>query len=94
MNRTGRYWLFASLMATFWFASTLMYGIASSKLGALGPVYGWPLFMSLIVIVSSVIGILAGEWKHATKSAVGLQFAGVAVLITAVIMLSYTGRHL
>ena len=94
MNGTGRYWLFASLMATFWFASTLMYGIASSKLGALGPVYGWPLFMSLIVIVSSVIGILAGEWKHATKSAVGLQFAGVAVLITAVIMLSYTGRHL
>jgi L-rhamnose-H+ transport protein len=70
MNGTGRYWLFASLMATFWFASTLMYGIASSKLGALGPVYGWPFFMSLIVIVSSVIGILAGEWKHATKSAV------------------------
>jgi L-rhamnose-H+ transport protein len=94
VNGTGRYWLFASVMAFFWFASTLMYGVASLKLGVLGPVYGWPFFMSLIVIVSSVIGILAGEWKHATKSAVGLQFAGVAVLITAVIMLSYTGRHL
>jgi len=41
VNGTGRYWLFASLMATFWFASTLIYGIASSKLGPLGPVYGW-----------------------------------------------------
>jgi len=94
VNGTGRYWLFASVMAVFWFASTLMYGVASLKLGVLGPVYGWPFFMSLIVIVSSVIGILAGEWKHATRSAVGLQFAGVAVLITSVIMLSYTGRHL
>jgi hypothetical protein len=37
---------------------------------------------------------LAGEWKNAIKSAVGLQFAGVGVLITAVIVLSYTGRHL
>jgi len=63
-------------------------------LGALGPVYGWPLFMSLIVIVSTVIGILTGEWKNALKSAVGLQLAGVGVLITAVIVLSYTGRHL
>jgi len=37
---------------------------------------------------------LAGEWKDATKSALGLQLAGVVVLITAVIVLSYTGRHL
>jgi hypothetical protein len=28
------------------------------------------------------------------KSALGLQLAGVGVLITAVIVLSYTGRHL
>jgi len=81
-------------MATFWFASTLMYGVASLRLGVVGPVYGWPFFMSLIVIVSSAIGMLAGEWKNAIKSAVGLQFAGVGVLITAVIVLSYTGRHL
>jgi len=93
-NGTAYYWLFATVMAIFWFVSTLMYGVASSKLGALGPVYGWPFFMSLIVIVSSVIGILAGEWKDAMKSALGLQLAGVVVLITAVIVLSYTGRHL
>lgn len=94
VNGTGHYWLFASVMATFWFASTLMYGVATLELGVLGPVYGWPFFMSLIVIVSSVIGILAGEWNNAMKSAVGLQFAGVGVLTAAVIVLSYTGRHL
>jgi len=93
-NGTVHYWFLATVMAIFWFVSTLMYGIASLKLGALGPVYGWPFFMSLIVIVSSVIGILAGEWKDAMKAAVRLQLAGVAVLIAAVILLSYTGRHL
>jgi L-rhamnose-H+ transport protein len=91
---TGYYWLLAGVMALFWFASTLMYGVASLKLGVLGPVYGWPFFMSLIVIMATVIGVLAGEWKSAVKSAVNLQFAGVAVLTTAVIVLSYTGRHL
>ncbi|HEX8880083.1 MAG TPA: L-rhamnose/proton symporter RhaT [Candidatus Acidoferrum sp.] len=94
VNGTGHYWLSASVMATFWFASTLMYGVASLKLGVLGPVYGWPFFMSLIVIVSSVIGILAGEWKNAAKYAVGLQLAGVGVLTAAMIVLSYAGRHL
>ena len=94
VNGTGHYWLLASVMATFWFASTLMYGVATLKLGVLGPVYGWPFLMSLIVIVSSAIGILAGEWNNAMKSAVGLQFAGVGVLTAAVIVLSYTGRHL
>ena len=69
-------------------------GVATLKLGVLGPVYGWPFFMSLIVIVSTAIGILAGEWNNAMKSAVGLQFAGVGVLTAAVIVLSYTGRHL
>jgi len=93
-NGTAHYWFLATVMATLWFVSTLMYGIASLKLGALGPVYGWPFFMSLIVIVSSVIGILAGEWKDAKKAAVRLQLAGVTVLIAAVILLSYTGRHL
>jgi len=93
-NGTRHYWLFAGVMATFWFASTLLYGVGSIKLGALGPVYGWPFFMSLIVVVSSAIGILAGEWKNAMRSAVGLLLAGIATLTAAVIALSYSGRHL
>lgn len=94
LSGTGHYWLLALLMAFLWFASTLMYGVASLKLGALGPVYGWPFFMSLIVIMASVIGVLAGEWKKAPRAALVLQFCGVAVLAAAVVLLSYAGRHL
>ena len=87
-NGTGSYWLLALVMAVFWFGSTLMYGVATTKLGALGPVIGWPLFMSLIVITASVLGVLTGEWSNTGAKPLGIQFAGVFILVVAVVVLS------
>lgn len=85
---TGSYWMLAFVMACFWFGSTLLYGVASGKLGSLGPVLGWPLFMSLIVIVASLLGVVTGEWKRSGPKPLRIQLAGVAVLIAAVVVLS------
>ena len=85
---TGLYWLFAAIMAFFWFASTLMYGVSQGLMGNLGGAVAWPLFMSLIVIVASVVGVMTGEWKNTGSTPVRIQLAGVAVLIVAVIVLS------
>jgi L-rhamnose-H+ transport protein len=85
---TGSYWFLAALMAFFWFASTLMYGVSQGKMGNMGGAVAWPLFMSLIVIVASVVGVLTGEWKNTGTQPVRIQIAGVAVLIVAVIVLS------
>jgi L-rhamnose-H+ transport protein len=93
LSGTGSYWGLAGVMAIFWFASTLLYGVASGKLGELGPVLGWPFFMSLIVIMASVFGVLTGEWKNAGKTPFRLQMAGVAILIVAVIVLSRAGQN-
>jgi L-rhamnose-H+ transport protein len=93
LSGTGSYWGLAGVMAIFWFASTLLYGVASGKLGELGPVLGWPFFMSLIVIMASVFGFLTGEWKNAGKTPFRLQMAGVAILIVAVIVLSRAGQN-
>jgi L-rhamnose-H+ transport protein len=90
----GSYWLLAILMAFFWFASAIMYGVSSSKLGELGPVLGWPLFMSLIVIVASVVGIVTGEWKGTGKTPVRIQAAGVCILIIAVVVFSRASLYL
>ena len=90
----GSYWLLALLMALFWFASSIMYGVSSAKLGELGPVLGWPLFMSLIVIVASVVGILTGEWKGTGKAPVRIQAAGVVILIIAVVVFSRASLYL
>jgi len=88
VNGTSSYWLLAMVMAIFWFGSTLMYGVASGKLGAMGAVLGWPLFMSLIVIGASVVGVLTGEWKSSGSKPLRIQMTGVAVLVIAVIVLS------
>jgi L-rhamnose-H+ transport protein len=89
---TGSYWLLAFIMAAFWFGSTSLYGIASGKLGSWGPILGWPLFMSLIVITASVLGIMTGEWKNAGKRPLQVQLGGVAVLVLAVFVLSAASR--
>jgi L-rhamnose-H+ transport protein len=82
------YWFLALLMAALWLGSTLIYGIASHELGQLGPVIGWPLFMSVIVLSANGVGILSGEWKHAGKGALRTQAVGILFLILAVIALS------
>jgi L-rhamnose-H+ transport protein len=94
IHGTGAYWGLAVLMAFLWFTSTLIYGVASGRLGELGPILGWPFFMSLIVIVASILGIVTGEWKGAGKAPLRIQLTGVAILVVAVIVLSTAGRSL
>ncbi|HEV2304921.1 MAG TPA: L-rhamnose/proton symporter RhaT [Candidatus Acidoferrales bacterium] len=86
--KTASYFILAGIMGVFWFGSTLLYGIAAGKMGSLGTVVGWPLFMSLIVITASIWGVLTGEWRGAGKRPLQIMYGGVAVLIVAIIVLS------
>ena len=44
--KTGIYWLFGLVMGGLWFSSLVVYGAAATRMADLGPVLGWPLFMS------------------------------------------------
>jgi len=94
ISGTRFYWLLAALMAFFWFGSTVMYGISTVKLGELGTVLAWPLFMSLIVITASIWGVITGEWRNTGAQPLRVMFAGVGVLILAICVLSVAGRML
>jgi L-rhamnose-H+ transport protein len=85
---TRSYWALAFVMACFWFGSSLLYGAAISMLGNLGAVLGWPLFMSLIVIIASLLGVLTGEWKSAGPKPLSVQITAVMILVVAVVVLS------
>jgi L-rhamnose-H+ transport protein len=78
----------ALAMGVLWFGSSVLYGIATASLGELGPVIGWPLFMSLIVIIATLLGLWTGEWRGAARSAFRVQGLAVLVLVAAVIVLS------
>lgn len=100
-NRTGAkfaagragHWLLALAMAIFWFGSTVLYGLSTIKLGAWGPILGWPVFMSLIVITASLLGMITGEWKHSGAAPLRIQWTGVGLLVTAVFILANASRY-
>src|SRR5258708_3967978 len=60
VNGTGRYWLFASVMAGFWFYSHLVDGVRRVKLRVVRPLCGGPFFLSFIVIVFGGVGVFVG----------------------------------
>jgi L-rhamnose-H+ transport protein len=91
---TSHYWLLGAIMAFFWFGSTVMYGIAANQLGALGTILGWPIFMSLIVLVATAWGVATGEWRHAGPHPLRMLASGVALLVIAIIVLSFSNQLL
>jgi L-rhamnose-H+ transport protein len=92
LGGTGAYWGLAAIMAFFWFGSTVIYGVSTVKLGELGAVLGWPLFMSLIVLSASFWGFVTGEWKTAGIQPRRIMVTGIAVLIAAIFVLSAASR--
>jgi len=88
------HWIFALIMAIFWYGSVLIYGASISRLGPLGPAVGWPLFMSLIVVTASLLGILTGEWKRSGRWPLAIQLTGVAALVLAIFILAGATRVL
>ena len=82
------HWILAFVMGAFWFGSLMFYGASVPRLGSLGPAVGWPLYMSLIVIAASLLGIVTGEWKQTGRWPLAVQLTGVAALVVAIVSLS------
>ena len=100
-NRSGHkyraghsHWVLAALMAVLWCGGTLLYGRAAGALGTWGPILGWPLFMSLIVVTATTLGMLAGEWKNSGPRPIRIQWAAVTVLVLAIFILAGSTRYL
>jgi L-rhamnose-H+ transport protein len=85
------YWVMAACMGLLWFGSIICYSLSTVKLGDLGAVIGWPLFLSAVVIGSTITGLLAGEWTGARKGALQIMGAGVTCLVVAMIVLARAG---
>jgi L-rhamnose-H+ transport protein len=84
------YWLTPGLMGLLWFGSIMCYSLAAVKLGDLGPVIAWPLFLSAVVIVSTIAGLVTGEWKRSSRKAMMWMWMGVWCLVAAMALLAST----
>jgi L-rhamnose-H+ transport protein len=89
---TGLNWILGAVMGMLWFGSTVIYGAVTTELAGLGPILGWPLFMSSIIITSNVWGFVTGEWKTAGQKALTTMLVGILFLILGFVTLAVSGR--
>ncbi len=89
---TWYYWFASASMGFLWFGSIILYSISTVKLGDLGTSIGWPLFMASIVILSSILGVVTGEWKNTGKQPIRIMLTGVVCLVLAMAILGYASR--
>jgi L-rhamnose-H+ transport protein len=92
LAETGSYWLLGALMGILWMSSIAIYGAASAAMAEMGPVLGWPLFMSAIIIVSNVWGFATGEWRGLRKQTLITVSVGMLLLILGFCTLAWSFR--
>jgi L-rhamnose-H+ transport protein len=89
---TGINWLLGASMGVLWMGGAAMYGGATSRMGDLGPILGWPLFMSIIIITSNGWGFATGEWKGVGRRPLRLMLVGISFLILGFCTLAIGAR--
>jgi L-rhamnose-H+ transport protein len=88
----GRNLALAAAMGVLWFFGMYFYGQGAAYLGPYGAVFGWPLFMTVILLVANLLGLLTGEWRGAGARALRFLACGNAAMIAAVIVISIGSR--
>jgi L-rhamnose-H+ transport protein len=92
LPETGSYWLLGALMGVLWMSSIAIFGTASASMAQMGPVLGWPLFMSAIIITSNVWGFATGEWRRVRRFTVLTVSVGMLLLILGFCILAWSFR--
>ena len=76
-----------SFIAGFcWFAALGVYGQGAALLGEIGPVIGWPILLSLSLIISNYWAYKSGEWNNARKPFTTLLFGLFVLIISAIVL--------
>jgi L-rhamnose-H+ transport protein len=86
-NRTAN-WLLGFSMGLLWFGGLVFYGMGAASMGSLGNILGWPIFMTLDIMVGLFWGAVGGEWKGASRRALTYNWVGVGVLLLAIVVIS------
>jgi len=85
---TPRNLALSALMAAMWIGSFYLYGAGAAKMGRWGVIAGWPLFISLSIVMGNIWGLWRGEWTGSSVGARRSLNLGLGVLIVAVVTIA------
>jgi L-rhamnose-H+ transport protein len=80
------------LMGLLWIGAVTIYGVATRFLGKLGDSAGWAIYQSTMVLTANAAGVIAGEWKAASRRASVVLSAGIIVLLLATVAIAFSTR--
>jgi L-rhamnose-H+ transport protein len=88
-EKTISHWPLAIIMGVVWVLSVTVYGRAAFFMGALGNSAGWAIYLGFCIFISNFWGIITGEWKQGKGKPLNIMYAGLAMLIAAVIIIGW-----
>jgi L-rhamnose-H+ transport protein len=74
----------AVAMGAMWMAGISLYGSGARKLGPLGPSLGWAIFMTCMILVANLFGLLTGEWREAPPQSKRKLAVSILLLVIAI----------
>lgn len=78
----------ATAMAVLWSGSNFVYSAGASRMGPLGLVFSWPIFMAAIVLVANALGLLTGEWRRSGLHSIAWAVGGCLLLVAGIWILA------
>ncbi len=81
-------WAMAFLTGLFWYGQFFFYNLGHVRMGHY-KFTSWAIHMILLVLISNFVGILLREWRSSRKLTHRMIGAALAVLIVAVLLLTY-----
>ncbi len=85
------YWLLAPLMGLMFIGGTAFYGMGAGVMGDIGPVIGWPVYMSISIVAGVFWGWATGEWAGAPRSILHILTAGTLLQLVSITILGILG---
>lgn len=92
---SGLNWLKGTSMAVLWILGMVIYTLTSVNfIPEIGPIVGWPLFLSALIIVSNILGVLTKEWEGVSRKVFSKMYQGITLLIIAIVVISLSNLFL
>lgn len=90
-NQAIRESLLALAMAVCWLGGMFLYGVGATITGRFGTSIGYAISVTALILWSSSLGILTGEWRGVQPSTFKRMQRGLAIVLVALFVASLTG---
>jgi L-rhamnose-H+ transport protein len=85
---TQSHCFFGMSMGLIFVTGLSLYGIGSLRLGTMGPVLGFPVYTSAMMLSANIAGLLTGEWRGVPRAAYICELLGILLLIAAIVVIA------